>query len=642
MRYRSNRRAEFYFVLICILTFEIAHTAIATAQGLRQTVSSQSNDWSISAVESFVDTVIRQQLETRKIAGSVVVIVKDGKVILCKGYGFADIAAKHSMTSETIVELASVSKTITALAAMQLMEAGKLDLDRDVNSYLDFTVPPAAGSVPITLRRLLSHRSRFEDRQGNIGAWSGERLPLGPYLLRHMPPQLPQNENIVAYSNYNAALAAYVIERVSGQKFESYLREHVFEPLHMTRSTAVQPLPENFIPWASKGYNRSDLPPTAISMASETVYEVGSAKVRSSGSDMGRLMLAMLEQDPKIISSASLKMMMVEQVRTPHGFMGLGLYAPLGDGGNAFIGHEGDAGGFHDALALRPQQHFGLFVSYNSLGLPLPILPRDELLRQIAKQYFPNVTIGSHRIRGNVSGVYQPARRVESDLFKLHSLLQQVYIHHASEGKLIFRMPAFVSRGSLLTETEPGLFRDQSSGGDVEVSFDDSQGSITMQLGAAYNVFIQVPWWASAPVVVPAILICIIVAILAILLWPLTVLRFRRKGIEPTEIRWVSLTRFALVCNILGICAAFWLVLPGQPLVATASSVVAPLIIIIYVLAWMAVFLTIPALWHAVQFTRHHIKSRLMCCRQIILAMALLALSAFSLYFKIAGVSLAL
>jgi CubicO group peptidase (beta-lactamase class C family) len=308
-----------------------------------------------------------------------------------------------------------------------------------------------------------------------------------------MPPQLNQSEKTVAYSNYNAALAAYLIERASGLQFESYLKDHVFKPLQMIRSTAVQPLPEAFLPQASKGYIRSDLSPTGISMASETVYEVGAAKVRASGSDMGLLMLALLAPDHKIISSASLKMMMAEQVRTPHGFMGLGLYSPLSDGGNAFIGHDGGTGGFRNTLALLPERRFGLFVSYNSIGLPLPTSPQDELLRQIAKQYFPDVTIGSHRIRSDVSGVYQPTRRVESNLFKLYSLLQQVYVRHAPGGKLMFHRPAFVPSGFLLTETEPGLYRDEFSGSGLEVSFDRLQDSTTMQVGGAYNIFIQVP-----------------------------------------------------------------------------------------------------------------------------------------------------
>lgn len=634
MRYRSRIS---HSLLICLLASELLCTTIASAHDARQT-----GDWSTSAVECFVDTVIGQQLETRKIAGAVVAIVKDGRVILCKGYGFADVAARRSMTSETIVELASVSKTITALAAMQLVETGKLDLDRDVNSYLDFTVPPAAGSVPITLRRLLSHRSRFEDRQGNIAAWWGERLPLGPYLLHHMPPQLPQSEDLIAYSNYNAALAAYVIERVSGQWFETYLREHVFEPLQMTRSTAVQPLPKNFAPWASTGYLRSDLPPTQASKASETVFEVGSAKIRSSGSDMGRLMLAFLNPDDKIISGASLKTMMEEEVITPRGFMGLGLYSPVADGGNPFIGHDGGTGGFGNVLAFLPEQQFGLFLSYNSLGVQSALTPQAEFLRRITEKYFSGSTLKSTNIVTDSASVYQPTRRVESNLFRLHGLLQQVYVRPVPGGRLLFSRPAFIPGGLLLTEAKPGLFRDESGRTGLEISFQRLQDSTLMQIGAAYNVFLAVPWWSSARFVVPTILISIIVAIPAILLWPLTILRFRRKGVEATELRWVSLTRFALLCNILGIGAAFWLVLPGRPLVATASSVVTPVVIVIYVLAWMAVFLTIPALWHAVQFNRHHVKSWRMCCRQFILAMALLALSAFSLYFRIAGTSLAL
>ena len=239
---------------------------------------------------------------------------------------------------------------------MQLVEQGKLDLDRDVNKYLDFAVPRHPGLAAVTLRRLLTHQTGFEDRRGGIGAWSGERLPLGPFLARHMPPRNPANNDLVAYSNYNASLAAYIVERLSGERFEEYLNEHIFKPLGMTRTTAVQPLPDVFSTHVSDGYVRSDLLPTRESMGSATIHEVGSTGVSASGSDMARLMLTLLDHDPKILSRDSLKAMMDAQARLPLGFYGLGIYSPLGRGCNAFVGHEGGTGGFSSALALLPAE----------------------------------------------------------------------------------------------------------------------------------------------------------------------------------------------------------------------------------------------------------------------------------------------
>ena len=114
----------------------------------------------------------------------------------------------------TIVRVASVSKTFTATAVMQLVEQGKLDLDRDVNQYLDFEIPPAFGK-PITLRNLLTHTAGFEetpyiryDRQQS----------LRDHMLR-VPDRIYPPGEIPAYSNYGLNLAGYIVGRVSGEPF---------------------------------------------------------------------------------------------------------------------------------------------------------------------------------------------------------------------------------------------------------------------------------------------------------------------------------------------------------------------------------------------------------------------------------------
>src|SRR5690606_11876138 len=117
---------------------------------------------------------------------------------------------------ETVVRIGSLTKTFTALAVLQLVETGRLDLDRDVNEYLDFEVPSGPDRTPLTLRRLLSHQTGFEDRRGRIAAADGPRRPLNVFAPRHMPPRMRLPAGVVAYSNHNAVLAAAVLEQVSG------------------------------------------------------------------------------------------------------------------------------------------------------------------------------------------------------------------------------------------------------------------------------------------------------------------------------------------------------------------------------------------------------------------------------------------
>src|SRR5256886_4023608 len=205
--------------------------------------------------ETFLDALIPSQLQTRNIAGAVVSFVKDGQVLFAKGYGYADVEAKKPVTADqTLFRPGSISKLFTATAVMQLVEQGKLDLDRDVNEYLDFAIPKTY-SEPITLRRLLTHTAGFEETVKNLFvAHEPDLKPLRTYLVNHMPARIFPPGKIPSYSNYGFTLAGYIVERVSGEKFERYIDNHIFKPLRMNNSTFDQPLPPGLPAQMSKGY----------------------------------------------------------------------------------------------------------------------------------------------------------------------------------------------------------------------------------------------------------------------------------------------------------------------------------------------------------------------------------------------------
>jgi CubicO group peptidase (beta-lactamase class C family) len=539
------------------------------------------------------------------------------------------------MTSDTLVRVASITKTFTALAAMQLVERGQLQLDRDVNEYLDFAIPALPGRAPVTLRRLLGHLTGFEDRRSDIGAWNGPRVQLGPYLARHMPPRLNQGDSIVAYSNYNAALAAYIVERASGQPFEQYLGEHIFQPLQMIRTTAVQPVPDQLLPLVSSGYLRSDVPPTLVSMATATIYEVGSTGIVTSGDDMARLMIALLRPDPGIVSRATLDAMMTSQTSVPRGIAGLGFFAPLGSGGNVFIGHDGGTGGFQSTLALMPSERFGIFASYNSEGIPTRVSAIGELLARVSEREFAHVsppgTIGS---AADVSGVFGPARRVDSNLFALRSLSEQVAVQ--TDGNTVMIRPALLPVSEPVDQIAAGLFR--WSGRDV--SFSGSGASTTMQIGSSSTQFLRVPWWSSASIVVPGILACALIAASTILAWPVSLLRQRHARPDATIRRLRTTVRLALLFDLLAIGGALWLVFGAEPLVALSSSIVKPFGIGIYTFAWAGVLLTPLTLWYGARFVMQRPGGPFSRWREGALVATHVILTAFCLYWRIAGTTI--
>src|SRR5579871_4572227 len=206
-------------------------------------------------LESFFDGFIPIQLQRDDIAGAVVAVVKDGNVLFAKGYGYSDVKAGKPVSPDaTLFRPGSISKTFTWTAVMQLVEQGKLDLDRDINDYLDFQVPHTFGR-PVTLRNLMTHTAGFEEVIKDLSVDRADDLPsLQAFIKTHEPKQIYVPGTIPAYSNYGADLAGYIVQRVSGLTFEQYIQQNIFGPLGMTRATFVQPLPDPLKPMMSNGY----------------------------------------------------------------------------------------------------------------------------------------------------------------------------------------------------------------------------------------------------------------------------------------------------------------------------------------------------------------------------------------------------
>ena len=272
------------FIALAVL---LIATSISVAKATTKLETLSSAD-----LEPFLDPLMQGYLEHHKIAGAVVVVVHDGATVLAKGYGYADIENKQPMTADaTLVRPGSISKLFTGIAVMQLVEQGRLDLDQDVNDYLGFAMPTPSGGVPVTLRRLLTHRAGFEEVIRGMSTKDPIPQPLGQWLADVLPARLFPNGDVGAYSNYGLAIAGYIVERVAEQPFADYVAEHIFKPLGMTRSTFHQPLPESLAPMMAKGYRRSDEPPLDFF---ETTTDSPAGALSATGADMGRFMQALL------------------------------------------------------------------------------------------------------------------------------------------------------------------------------------------------------------------------------------------------------------------------------------------------------------------------------------------------------------
>ena len=382
-----------------------------------------------SDVEAFSDGIMPMGIAQGDIAGAVVVVVKDGQIVLAKGYGVSDTKTRTPVDPvRTLFRPGSVSKLFVWTAVMQLADAGKIDLDKDVNAYLDFTLPAPFGK-PVTMRNLMTHTGGFEETFRPLLIGDPNMIdPLGTTVKDSLPAQIFPPGQVPAYSNYGASLAGYIVQRVSGEKFEDYVQHHILAPLGMAHTTFVQPLPRALAPDMSKGYDLASGPATPFEM----INLVPAGALSASGTDIARFMLAHLANGGAILSPAATAKM--------HGvaFAPFSALNPMAYGfyrddmnGRAIIAHGGDTGVFHSELRLIPDVHTGMFLSMNSNGIANAASHlRDMFVKGFMDRYFPAPKaaplpmLASARADGErIAGAYIVSRRAESNFAALLVLL---------------------------------------------------------------------------------------------------------------------------------------------------------------------------------------------------------------------------
>ena len=345
----------------------------------------------LDGLEDFVDGVMAQQIATREVAGAVVTVVHKGKVLFTRGYGYADIDRGVEVAPQrTLFRPGSVSKMFTWTALMQQVELGRIDLDADVNQYLDFHIPPYAGK-PILVRDLMSHSPGMSDA-GNLVAPSVDKItPYATWLKSSIPQRLWPAGTEIAYSNFATVLAGYMVERVSGEAYADYIERHIFTPLGMASTSFREPLPARLASDMATGYRlengRFVAEPFELF---SPVMPAGSAS--STGPDMAVFMNMLLNKGAgrkaRILKPGSVELLMRNALaNTPelpgmaHGFFVVRAAGPR------LVGHGGNTGDFHSNMILAPELKLGFFISHT--GGPGSYGARTELTEALIGRLFP-------------------------------------------------------------------------------------------------------------------------------------------------------------------------------------------------------------------------------------------------------------
>ena len=534
-------------------------------------------------VNTWLDGYLPHALKTTDIAGAVVAIVKEGQILIERGFGYSDVATRAPVDPKhTLFRTGSVSKLFTWTAVMQLVEQQKIDLDADVNRYLDFQIPSREGK-PVTMRNLMQHTAGFEEHGKGIISEDPRAPGFEALLKESMPERVFAPGSTPAYSNYGASLAGYIVQRVSGEPFDDYIEKHIFEPLDMRTSSFRQPLPANLAAQMSTGYTEASDPPHGF----EIVGPAPAGAQSSSGEDMAHFMIAHLQNGEyhgnRILRAETAQLMHNSPLTLlpPLNRMELGFFE-TNINGHEVIGHLGDTQYFHTSLHLFLKDGVGLYVSFNSAGTEGAAGSlRAALFHDFADRYFPSdetvdrvdaktTAVHAAMLKGN----WDASRRWQSSFLSALELVGQTKIKVDDKGQLVAPFLGLNGKPRHWEEIGPYLWRDPNDHERLAANIVDGHAvRFSIDGASPFMVFDRVPWYQDAAWLIPTLIASLAVFLLTALMWPIAAIVRRRYGaalaLDRPSLMAYRLSKIASILFLAG--SSFWVLTLGRMVKNTSN-----------------------------------------------------------------------
>jgi CubicO group peptidase (beta-lactamase class C family) len=332
----------------------------------------------ISQVEN-IAPAIQQIFKEEKVVGLSVAVVKDNKIIYTNSFGSSNLETGAPLTNKNIFRIASISKSFSATSIMQLIEAGKLDLEEDVSNLVGFPIRhPKYPETIITLRLLMSHLSSINDSEGyfSLDYINPAKNPNWQKCYNDYEPGKGYQ-----YCNLNFNMIGTIIERTSGERFDQYVKHHILDPLGLYGGYCVDSLDKSRFA-TIYDYNVDSakfiISPNAYAARSEEIakYTMGystpifspTGGMKISATDLAKYMTMHMNygiyKEGRIITKKSSKLMQtVNREEDQYGF-GLEISKNLVEGVR-LVGHNGAAYGLYSAMYFDPKKKFGIVVISN-------------------------------------------------------------------------------------------------------------------------------------------------------------------------------------------------------------------------------------------------------------------------------------
>jgi CubicO group peptidase (beta-lactamase class C family) len=375
-----------------------------------------------------VDELLIAACNERSLAGLAAGIVKDGRVVYARGFGFADAQHNIHVTRDTSFRIGSISKTLTAIGLMQLFEQGRFKLDDPVNSHLRaYKIAQPAQSPPVTFRHLLTHTSgigevrRFSDLVRptlGLACKPGSIPTLRDYYAPALKAEVAPGTKW-AYANHGFATLGQLVEDISGEPFAQYMRDHVFAALGMEHTDYL--LSERVGTTLAQGYRmrRRGLQPVPY----REIVPGPAGSVFSSVNEMVKYLAALLgggaNDSGRIIKADTLATMMTQHYQLDPRLTAVGLAFMIDQvDGMRIIGHGGGWPGFTSSMRLAPDQGVGVVVLTNTSTSPTDAIA-FSLIRQaleVGEQWSAKAILEQPTLWKELCGTYRPAKGFNTNL----------------------------------------------------------------------------------------------------------------------------------------------------------------------------------------------------------------------------------
>lgn len=530
-----------------ILLFVVVSSGILVSGLQGNEVIAKAYNVNESEVSDFVNQIVTQQLEDHNIAGASVAIVKDGQLIFAEGFGYSDASLNLEADSNTMFRIGSITKLFTWTALMQLVEKGDVSLEEDITKYLGDIKLGGNYEQPITIKNLMTHTAGIEDKLTNLFMNVKEEVPpLHRALLEDKRNRIFEPGEIVAYSNYGAALAGLIIENVSGIPYEDYIEKNILLPLGMNRSTLKQPASSEYIN-VSKGHIYSKGVHSVCEDPLTQLPPIGA--MSTTAEDLAKFMMMHLNkgqyQGVQILQEETAELMhkthYVSDERLPGICLG---FIEWKRNNKRIIWHSGGTALFNSLCMLIPEENTGVFISYNG---PNSGNARSEFRQKFLDGFYPYtpkkiVPTDDFNSRANMyKGYYKEGRMAIHNADKLiyaFSRYKKVTVNN--DGTLNFR-------GTKYVEVKPLEFSEV--GGQGKLIFEeDAQGHIkyAYQDFEPHEAYIKARWYENPQLAMSLLLWCIFIFVSVLVIDGIQRVRYLKGYLKSNHCK--SHNWFIVIC----------------------------------------------------------------------------------------------